>query len=155
MPKMKDLCRRLETWLGKNLPAALASFNPGATDKQIAEHERGTGFELPNDVRGWYRWRNGQKHRPDESMLFGDRLLSLGDSLKEWKFWQTVADMNKEVAEACTSIPEGAIVAAYSLPGWIPLAQSPANVRITSVLTLTQGQRESKDKSFILVAMWK
>lgn len=123
---ISDLCRRLERWLVANLPGAIASLNPGATDQEIAEYEQAIGFELPEDVRGWYRWRNGQKRWPEESVFFGDEMLSLADSLDEWREWQSVAYMNDEIADSCSSTPAEAVRAAYSLPGWIPLAQSPA-----------------------------
>jgi len=144
MPIFKELCRRLEVWVNENLPGALASFNPSATEQQIAKYEQAIGFKLPADVRGWYRWHNGQKRWPEQSIFFGDEVLSLTDSLKEWQFWQTVADMNEEVAEHCTSTPDGAIVAAYSLPGWIPLAQQTANCSNYLGIDLNPGPNGTK-----------
>jgi len=146
MPNVKDLCGRLEIWLGRNLPTALASLNPGATDRQIAEHERVTGFQLPEDVRAWFAWRNGQKRWPKESIFFGDEMLSLEESLKEWKEWQQVADMNEEIAEDCTSNPDEAIVAAYSLPGWIPLAKAPASANYLGI-DLNPGPKGTKGQA--------
>ncbi len=126
MANVTDLCQRLESWLANRLPGALATLKQGATDKEIVAHERQTGFELPEDVRAWFHWRDGQQRYPDESILFGYELLSLQDSAEEWQSWQEVAEMNEEIAEHCTSRPADAIIAAYTLPGWIPLAQSPA-----------------------------
>lgn len=61
LTKARQVCHRLEKWLRDNVPAALGSFKPGATSTQIAAHERGIEFILPEDVRGWFRWRDGQK----------------------------------------------------------------------------------------------
>lgn len=125
--EMTNLCARLEAWLASRFPAALESFNPPATKRQITAFERAVRAEMPEDFRDWFRWRNGQKPHPDQSILMGSELLSLKDSAKEWKSWQTVADMNAQVSEVSKSTPEGAIQLAYSLPGWIPWAKESAS----------------------------
>ena len=145
MSDMSNLCSRLEDWLTDHFPAALGSLNPGATNNQIAAHERATKFKLPEDVRQWFRWRNGQQRWCKESIVFGDELLSLEKSVKEWQDWQEdyIVAMNEEIAPACTSKPDSAIVAAYSLPGWIPLAQSPASANYLGI-DLNPGPKGTK-----------
>ena len=145
MAPIKDLCRRLEGWLKEQFPAALASLNPGVTKKDITAHERTTGFALTEDVRDWFAWRNGQKPWPKESILFGDELLSLKDSAKEWKQWQEkyITELNEEAAPHMSSTPAGAIIAAYSLPGWIPLAKSPGSSNYLGI-DLNPGPKGTK-----------
>jgi cell wall assembly regulator SMI1 len=106
----------------------LATLGHGATGKQIAAYEAVIGSHLPDDVQSWFRWRNGQKRFPKETTLFGYELLSLEASAEEWREWQGVqyVDLNDQIAESCTCRPPAAIRASYTLPGWIPLAQSPA-----------------------------
>jgi len=118
------LCQRWERWFQDNFPSALETLQEGATSQEIEEFSREIGFAIPEDVREWFMWKNGQVHQPHLSILFGFDLLSLSDSLREWRFWQTVSDMNAEFAESCRSFPEDAILPAYTTPGWIPIAKT-------------------------------
>lgn len=118
------LRQRWERWFQDNFPSALETLQAGATSQELEEFSREIGFAIPEEVREWFMWINGQVHQPHLSVLFGFDLLSLSDSLREWRFWQTVSDMNAEFAESCRSFPEDAILPAYTTPGWIPIAKT-------------------------------
>ncbi|QDV21659.1 SMI1 / KNR4 family protein [Gimesia panareensis] len=121
---MTRLCQRWERWLKDNFPSALETLQEGATPQEVDTFSREIGFVIPEDVREWFMWKNGQVHQPHLNVLFGFELLTLSDSLREWRFWQTVSDMNEEFAESCKSYPNDAILPAYTTPGWIPIAKT-------------------------------
>jgi cell wall assembly regulator SMI1 len=117
MIKIEQLLQRWERWIAENLPAAIDTLRPGASDEAITEFEREVVFDLPDDVRAWFRWRDGQTRYCALNVLFGPELLSLEAALSEWKMWHDFADMNEQIAESCTSRPAGAVIAAYTIPG--------------------------------------
>ncbi len=57
--KIHDTLERLERWLREHQPAFLAAMRPGATDTELDDLERAIGRQLPDDVRAFYRWRDG------------------------------------------------------------------------------------------------
>lgn len=122
MNRMEAICGRWEAWLGEYAPEALASFNAGATDEEIEIFEELVGFALPDDVRTYFRWHNGQTRRTFlDALPISAKLLSLEEANREWAEWQDVAFYNDEHTDN-ESHPVDAIRSAYSLPGWIPLA---------------------------------
>lgn len=82
----QEICDRLEAVLiSKGLPV-LDSLNPGLSDEQIDAIVAPTSLLLPEEVRVWWRWRNGSFHRPGgRSEIFPDReLLTLEESVDRW-----------------------------------------------------------------------
>lgn len=126
MGEVLDLCQRLEASLSRIVPQAVQSLQPGATARQLDAFEKHIGRELPEQLRDFYGWRNGQERYPAVGFLLGCELLCVDDAMNEWSRWQPCADMNEEIGEGLTCQPEGAVLPAYSLPGWIPFAQWPA-----------------------------
>lgn len=57
--RIHDTLDRLERWLREHQPAFLDAMRPGATDAELDDLERAIGRTLPDDVRAFYRWRNG------------------------------------------------------------------------------------------------
>lgn len=127
MPAITELLNRWIDLVEQHAPEVRSTLRPGATAEQIAAVESAIGFELPDDVRTWFQLHDGQEYAPKVNILFGLELLPLDQLLHEWREWQDLADYNEEFGPDSTSSPEGAIAAAYTTPGWIPLAQSPAS----------------------------
>jgi|GEM_PF-2043237 len=57
--RIQDTLDRLERWLREHQPALLDAMHPGVTDTELDAFEHTIGRKLPDDVRAFYRWRNG------------------------------------------------------------------------------------------------
>jgi cell wall assembly regulator SMI1 len=84
---MKELWKRLETWLMDHYPELLDSLNDGATDDMIFEAEKKMGISLPNDFVESLKLHNGQKDDFYPGLIGGHQLLSLDNILGEWQMW--------------------------------------------------------------------
>jgi cell wall assembly regulator SMI1 len=56
---MKDVVARLEAWLRKNHPEALAGLAPGVSEAEIAKVEARLDVRLPEGMRALYLWHDG------------------------------------------------------------------------------------------------
>jgi cell wall assembly regulator SMI1 len=56
---MDEVLARFEAALQKHAPDSLQHLQPGLSTETIAELERAGGFQLPEEMRALYRWRNG------------------------------------------------------------------------------------------------
>ena len=88
MAKIAQLCEGWASWLAEHFPAALNTFQQGASADEITAFEHEIGFKLPDDVRAWFGWRDGQLRFPDCNILFGFEVLSIDAAVEEWKDWQ-------------------------------------------------------------------
>lgn len=59
MANLTEALEKLEYWLWHNYPDICAALPPGITDEQIAEECEHLSFEISEEVRQFYRWRNG------------------------------------------------------------------------------------------------
>ena len=135
-----DSWSRIETWLGKHLPAVKESLRPGVSRADLAAFEKAVGRPLPEDVRESYRIHDGQRPIPGVwfgGVIFGDAVCPLLDStdsmtsksvLSEWRDWaELYEDLKKtpgklaSFGKDCSSVPAEAIHCDYTNPGWIPL----------------------------------
>jgi cell wall assembly regulator SMI1 len=92
---MKELWKRLETWLMDHYPELLDSLNDGATDDMIFEAEEKMGMSLPNDFVESLKLHNGQKDDFYPGLIGGHQLLSLDDIVAWWQMW------NNQLEEGC------------------------------------------------------
>lgn len=58
-----DLLQRFETALRASGVEAVDALMPGLTDAKIDEVAGPSGLQLPEEVRAWWRWRNGSPPR--------------------------------------------------------------------------------------------
>ncbi len=118
--------QRIETWFLAYQPEVLESLQPGATEEQLSDFERGTGIMLPDDVKASYRIHDGQKDRFSPGLLLGAGLSSLADLRYHWEFFAhrdaeiRESDVAGPVDESCTSFP-GAIRCQDVNARWVPL----------------------------------
>jgi uncharacterized protein (TIGR02996 family) len=108
--------KRLETWCQRHCPGLVSVLNPGATAEEIDTIERAIGQTLPADVRESFAIHNGASR-----FLFGDEMLTAVDVVHRWHNWREAENLNEELQDSMKSYPDGAIVLAYTVPGWIPL----------------------------------
>ena len=88
--ELPDLLRRLEDhWIHLDVPLARRAA-PGLSDQEIDDLLAPTGFELPEEMRIWWRWHNGMTE-PDVRDLdatvsaSGWRLQTLQHSIREYQ----------------------------------------------------------------------
>jgi cell wall assembly regulator SMI1 len=58
--RLPALLARLDAWLKKHRPRFAKTLLPGATPDQLAALERELGRALPDELRVWLAWHNGQ-----------------------------------------------------------------------------------------------
>lgn len=78
------LLRRLETWWKRHRPRYLDGLCPGASNRQLAALANVVYQPLPDEMRTWLAWHNGQ----DESLIGGFieafHLMSAEQIGREW-----------------------------------------------------------------------
>jgi cell wall assembly regulator SMI1 len=95
----------------------------GATIEEVQSFEQAIGQHLPEEVRQSYLVHNGS------ASFFGMVLLSLENSLHEWRTWQSLNThdpgsidyLESVFQKKSTSFPQETICLGYINPGWIPL----------------------------------
>lgn len=114
---------RIERWLAAHLPEAIEDLRPPASQDELRAVERALGEELPLDVHALYRLHDGQAS-DTPGVFMGLPFLPLHSVVAAWESWQDVVDAStdEEVSAHCTSEPPGAVRAAYTCSGWVPLS---------------------------------
>jgi cell wall assembly regulator SMI1 len=59
--RLADVLPRLDAWLVRHRPSYHAALHPGATPKQLEALQSALGQPLPEELRAWLGWHNGQK----------------------------------------------------------------------------------------------
>ncbi|MGA7730176.1 MAG: SMI1/KNR4 family protein [Chloroflexia bacterium] len=115
---MQNIWKRIESWLGANVPELLDTLNPGASDAAIADAEAFLGVTLPDDVRASYKIHDGQS-LDNAGLLEAREFLSLERIKDEWKVWKDLLDAGD--FEGTLSEPHDGIKNDWWNPAWIPL----------------------------------
>jgi cell wall assembly regulator SMI1 len=89
---MKELWKRLETWLVVHYPELIDSLNNGATDDMIFDAEEKMGIRFPNDFVESLKIHNGQKDDFYPGLIGGHQLLSVDEIVAEWQMWTNQLD---------------------------------------------------------------
>jgi hypothetical protein len=59
MSELKESLEKLDYWLFDNYPDLFESLSPGLTNEQIEEECEQLSFEISEEVREFYQWKNG------------------------------------------------------------------------------------------------
>lgn len=110
---------RLHRWYAEHLPVVMETWNPPASEEQIADFERRIGRPLPEEVKASYRIHDGQRQRP--GALYGLALHSLDEILEHWEQARTFGMDEVFEKGVHSSQPEGAVQLVTLHPGWLPL----------------------------------
>ena len=78
-----ELLARLQQTLETNAPGLTRQLQPGLTAAEISSLESAGGFKLPEDIRAFYRWHNGQASGSPDGLLPGQRFLPLEVVVRE------------------------------------------------------------------------
>lgn len=117
---MDEVLARLEAALQEHAPESLQHLQPGLSAEKIAELERAGGFQLSDDLRALYRWRNGVPADDDTDIIPRYRFRSLEDLVEIRR-----ADaQDREASTPAVRAIHNAIVG-YTGP-WIPIFQEAA-----------------------------
>lgn len=85
--------KRLEEYLQNYLPESLHDLRAGATQEQLQEAEHVLGIRLPEPYRQSLLRHDGQEGRAP-GIIGNWRLLPIAESLREWKLWRELLQMN-------------------------------------------------------------
>ena len=80
---VESLVARLEATLRTNAPAVLEGLQPGLSDEGIRALEEKGGFQLSDDLRALYRWRNGTKTNSVIGLIPGQHFVALEEAVSE------------------------------------------------------------------------
>jgi cell wall assembly regulator SMI1 len=108
----EELIARLDAWLQEYRPDYYAVLLPGATDEQLASVERELALALPEDVKAFYRWRNGQNSKSYDSLHWNWMFMSLERSSDDSQMLSHL----KEIGEFPTAL--------WWHSGWFPFLDS-------------------------------
>jgi cell wall assembly regulator SMI1 len=72
---MSTLIERLDKWLAENRSEYYQKLNPGANDEDMAELEEIIDAPLPDDLKSFLKWRNGQDGRNFKSLYYNYMLM--------------------------------------------------------------------------------
>jgi len=70
---MSGYIQRLETWFEDNRPSFLEVMNVGARAESLNSFEAAQGIRMPEELRAFYLWRNGQP--VGSTTFFGNKSL--------------------------------------------------------------------------------
>lgn len=83
-PSIRDLWKRIETWLSAKAPKIIDNLNPAATDAEIGAAETALGCKMPDQWRQLYQAHNGMNSEKNLGSLFhGMNFLSLERAIRE------------------------------------------------------------------------
>ena len=118
---MEAILKRIEAWFNEHLPEVLADLNPGASIGEIESLETKIGVELPNSLRKFYQWHNGQKGEILTGLFYGLEWLSLESIYIEWESWSELEDEGF-ASMSGKSFHPGLVKEVYINKQWIPFA---------------------------------
>ncbi|AMV20294.1 SMI1/KNR4 family protein [Planctomyces sp. SH-PL14] len=93
----EELLGEYEAFLTAEAPAALAALQPGLDDAAIERLETEHAFQLPDDLRALYRWRNGAKEGAGPHAFADGRFLPLEAAIEQRRVFK--AQMEEVVKE--------------------------------------------------------
>lgn len=75
---------RILAWWEQNHPETARNLRPGLSDAEIDAllEKHAFGYELPDEVRALYRWRNGSPQQGERPFIWYHRLLGLEEALE-------------------------------------------------------------------------
>lgn len=76
---MTTLIERLDKWLAENRPEYYQQLNPGLTEEELSNLEANIENPLPDDLKEFLRWRNGQGLRNFKSIYYNYQLMDADD----------------------------------------------------------------------------
>jgi cell wall assembly regulator SMI1 len=74
-----DLIERLDKWVKENRPSVYEKLLPGLSSEEISRLEKDLGVALPDQMRAFLEWRNGQTLYDVESFYYNYTLMDAGD----------------------------------------------------------------------------
>ena len=101
---MDEIWARIEAWLDKNAPRALASLRSPADELDVAKFERKLGATLPDDFRASLRRHNGQF--PTFAVFGRWELLDLQRLSELWLLNQEVLAISFCARNSSTSVSQ-------------------------------------------------
>jgi cell wall assembly regulator SMI1 len=120
---MKDVWKRIHTWLDANAPAGYGHLRPGASADAIQAAEKAIGLKLPSAVKASYRVHDGQDNEPGLIGGEGWCLLPLQDMVAWWRKWCE----RSQRFRACVPVAWGG-AGDYIFLDLSPVAESPGCV---------------------------
>lgn len=99
---------RLDAWLRMHRPAYYAQLLPGVNDEQWRSFEAALGLSLPDEMREFFRWRNGQALDCYAGLVGNFGLMATATMLEER------AALNELLRSGEIEVPN------WWSPGWVP-----------------------------------
>jgi cell wall assembly regulator SMI1 len=75
------LLQRVDRWLSKHRPHFFKSLAPGATPEELASLQGALGRPLPDELRTWFTWHNGQGEEMAGAFVESWNVLSVAEAL--------------------------------------------------------------------------
>lgn len=121
---MKTNWIKIEEWFNENEPEVLDTFNPGATDEELANLEKIVGFELPKDFIESYKIHNGQ----NTGLVFNSAIIdpeseglsSINKIIETYELYKSMAEYATKVAK--DDVDKG-IKPIYWSEKWLPIME--------------------------------
>ncbi len=130
MDSIFDTWQRLEDWLGRNFPPALADLNAGCEESLLIEVEEKLNVDLPLSLKDVYRLHDGQKTTDlsQVGIFYGVSFLPLKQIVRAWESWVETNELierdgyRQELDEFQESFAPEKLKSIYSNDKWIPFA---------------------------------
>ncbi|HMU74167.1 MAG TPA: SMI1/KNR4 family protein [Elusimicrobiota bacterium] len=136
--RVLDAWKRIEIWLARRAPDALATLNPPASQTEMAAAEKEMGLWFPADLRASLLRHDGQTKAVPAAFPQGLAALSVKGILESWKtrthrLGAMLGDRDdfdgwrKSIAQGVMFVG-GPVKARLADPRWIPIADSNGDV---------------------------
>ena len=103
----EQLLTRLQAVLETNVPPVAKTLLPGLSTARISELETQGGFRLSDDLRAFYRWRNGMPTNSATGLLPGQRFVPLDEVVQELTLARQQLDSASASQRAALSVFAG------------------------------------------------
>lgn len=132
--------RRFENWLCEFTPVSFRwPLAHGATPAQLDSFESSIGATLPKDVRESYLRHDGSAGVGVLAFVGEDEWVGLDQSLKHWRFFQSIkADLEEA---GWLNTPKGPMKEVHMSPGWIPVSDNAGGDHLCIDLDPAKGGR--------------
>ena len=123
---MNEAWKRLEDWLGENLPETLAALCDGCDAEALSKLEEDAAIKLPESFKAFYSVHDGQRLYEGPGLFYGVSLLSLSDIRRDWMTWVEVIrwaqQTGNDMDEFQISLMPNKVKPLYANEKWIPFA---------------------------------
>ena len=116
---------RIGAWSLAQFPALVAGLQSGISPQDFERDFADIPAACSQQMADFYQIADGQRDG-SVGIFFGMTFMPMAQVRKDVQMWEQIAAEETELGEAeggdYSSVPEGAVVARYYNPGWIPFA---------------------------------